>query len=320
MIQDVDEALRTLVRREALPGADVDVAFDAPTKDWSSRRNAPTVDLYLYDIREDLQRREVMWQAFRNTEGFQTSRQPPPRHYKLSYLVTAWTQRPEDEHRLLSAVLTCFVRHERLPEDMLPGSLAGGMPVYATIALPPPQDRPLSDVWSALGGELKPSLDLVVIAPLVVGRIEIPAPPVMELPRFDFTAPRTTDLVTSEQAQLQRRAAAASEAWEDELVEAEARAEVGPGASAQALARARERIRARLRAEIEAEAVAMAGPNATPQSLEVARQRAGARARERALAAAAERLRPEETIRSGQPNQPGRTIRLRVKRDREQNR
>ena len=29
----------------------------------------------------------------------------PPRHFKLSYLVTAWTQRPEDEHRLLSALL-----------------------------------------------------------------------------------------------------------------------------------------------------------------------------------------------------------------------
>ena len=37
---------------------DVDVVFDAPTKDWAARRNAPTVNLYLYDIREDLRRRE----------------------------------------------------------------------------------------------------------------------------------------------------------------------------------------------------------------------------------------------------------------------
>ncbi|HKX01800.1 MAG TPA: DUF4255 domain-containing protein, partial [Methylomirabilota bacterium] len=189
MIQDVDEALRTLVRREALPGTDVDVAFDAPTKDWSSRRNAPTLDLYLYDIREDLQRREVMWQAIRDSEGFVTNRQPPPRHYKLSYLVTAWTQRPEDEHRLLSAVLSCFVRHERLPDDVLTGALVGDLPVFATIALPPPSDRPLSDVWSALGGELKPSLDLVIIAPLMDSRAEIPGPPVMEAPRFFFSSP-----------------------------------------------------------------------------------------------------------------------------------
>ena len=65
MIQDIDESLRALVKREALEGNGVDVAFDAPTKEWVSRRNAPTVDLYLYDIREDLSRREttrLLWE------------------------------------------------------------------------------------------------------------------------------------------------------------------------------------------------------------------------------------------------------------------
>jgi Pvc16 N-terminal domain len=190
MIQDVDEALRALVRREALGGADVDVAFEAPTRDWSARRNAPTLDLYLYDIREDLRRREVMWQTRRDPAGLATDRRPPPRHYKLSYLVTAWTQRPEDEHRLLSAVLACFVRHERLPDELLAGSLAGSeLPVFATIALPPPTDRPLSDIWSALGGELKPSLDLVVTAPLTDARQEAVGPPVLEEPRIRVERP-----------------------------------------------------------------------------------------------------------------------------------
>jgi hypothetical protein len=36
--------------------------------------------------------------------------------------------------------------------------------------LPPPEDRSFADVWSALGGELKPSLDLVVCAPTDTGR------------------------------------------------------------------------------------------------------------------------------------------------------
>src|SRR3990170_3124272 len=58
VIAQVDDALRTLVRTEALDGSDVDVVFDAPTKDWAARRNAPTVNLYLYDIREDIRRRE----------------------------------------------------------------------------------------------------------------------------------------------------------------------------------------------------------------------------------------------------------------------
>jgi len=193
MIQDVDESLRALVKRDALNGSKADVAFDAPTREWSSRRNAPTVDLYLYDIREDLEQREVMWEDIRGDARdarLITERRPPPRRLKLSYLVTAWTQRPEDEHRLLSSLLGCFLRHPTMPADALSGTLTEArQPVLLNIAQPPPQDRSISDVWSALGGELKPSLDLVVNAPFDV-KIAIPAgPPVLEEPRFSFARP-----------------------------------------------------------------------------------------------------------------------------------
>ena len=60
MIGAIDEALRSLIRAEVV-GSDVEVVLDAPTKDWAARRNAPTVDVYLYDIREDLRRRERGW-------------------------------------------------------------------------------------------------------------------------------------------------------------------------------------------------------------------------------------------------------------------
>lgn len=180
MIHDLDESLRTLVRRDGLRGSDVDIAFEAPTREWAAHRNTPTVDLYLYDIREDVQRRTVAWQPVKDEKsGRVLERRPPPRLYKLSYLITAWTQRPEDEHRLLSVMLSCFLRHEQLPADVLAGTLSGtAAPVLATIALPPPPDRSLSDVWSALGGELKPSLDLVVTAPFDVHRQLEAAPPV----------------------------------------------------------------------------------------------------------------------------------------------
>src|SRR6266571_1020062 len=185
MIQDLDESLRALVRRDALNGSGVEISFDAPTKDWAARRNTPTVDLYLYDIREDLARREVMWEPARGTDGRVTGRRPPPRRFKFSYLVTAWTQRPEDEHRLLSSLLSCFLASEFVPPDLLAGALAGiELPVLLTIALPPPADRSLSDVWTALGGELKPSLDLVVSAPVVDTREQPAGPPVLEQPRI----------------------------------------------------------------------------------------------------------------------------------------
>ncbi len=57
VIPEVDSALRSLIEREATDGTEVEVVFDAPTKDWASRRNTPTIDVYLYDIREDLRRR-----------------------------------------------------------------------------------------------------------------------------------------------------------------------------------------------------------------------------------------------------------------------
>lgn len=218
MIQDVDESLRALVKRDALNGSKADVAFDAPTKEWSSRRNTPTIDLYLYDIREDLEQREVMWEDIRGDSRdprLITERRPPPRRFKLSYLVTAWTQRPEDEHRLLSALLGCFLRHPVLPADALSGTLVEArQPIMLNIALPPPQDRSLSDVWSALGGELKPSLDLVVIAPFEI-KVAIPAgPPVLEEPRFSFAGPdgESEDAATpAARAGKGRRSVAAAE-------------------------------------------------------------------------------------------------------------
>ncbi|HKT05647.1 MAG TPA: DUF4255 domain-containing protein [Rugosimonospora sp.] len=187
MIHEVDDALRRLVKEEALRGTDIEVAFEAPTKEWSARRNAPTVNLYLYDIREDLRRRSRgMINEYRE-DGTVAARHLPPRHIKLSYLLTAWTQRPEDEHRLLSALLTCLLGHESVPGGLLGGSLAElGLPVPMTVALPPPEDRAFADVWTALGGELKPSLDVVVSAPVSPTAGAPAGPPVSEGMRLEI--------------------------------------------------------------------------------------------------------------------------------------
>jgi hypothetical protein len=184
VIHDVDQALRALIRRDALAESDVEVVFEAPTKDWAGRRNAPTVDVYLYDIREDMRRRERGRINEYDGAGRIVGRHLPPRHFKLSYLVTAWTQRPEDEHRLLSSLLSCFLRHDAIPPDLLGDVLTEhGLPVPISVGLPPPEDRAFADVWSALGGELKPSLDVVVTAPVPTGQHPYTGPPVTRPPR-----------------------------------------------------------------------------------------------------------------------------------------
>jgi hypothetical protein len=191
MIFEVDAALEALLRRDALNGSRVDVLFDAPTKDWVARRNAPTIDIYLYDIREDLPRRQIVMEPVRDTStGYVTERRMPARRFRLSYMLTCWTQRPEDEHRLLAACLSTFVRNEIIPRDLTAGSLADSpFPVLLNVCLPTPPERSIADVWSALGGELKPSLDLIAIAPLDPVWGEAAAAPVLQEPTIGVGGP-----------------------------------------------------------------------------------------------------------------------------------
>ncbi|MER5891064.1 DUF4255 domain-containing protein [Streptomyces sp. NPDC001941] len=180
MIHEVDEALRRLLAGSGLEAAGVEVVFDAPTREWAARRSAPTVCVFLYDIREDSRRRGSGTQELYDDEGFVVARRGPARWFDLTYLVTAWASRPQDEHRLLSQVLATVVSTDTLPPELLTGSLAelglivdldgGGTGLDAPAA---------SDVWSALGGELKPSLGVRVVAPLA-GLTQLVGPPVTE--------------------------------------------------------------------------------------------------------------------------------------------
>ncbi|WP_130014269.1 DUF4255 domain-containing protein [Serinicoccus sediminis] len=198
MIQDVDAALRSLL----LPGAEehsAEVSFEAPTRDWGARRSGPTLDVYLFDIREDVDLRSVARELVRApaaqegdgpadmsvghptpTDGGQqvAGRKVPPRFFRLSYLVTAWTTRPEDEHRMLADALRTLVVLDALPAWSLTDGLAEQpYTVRLEVALPVAEDRTVSDLWTALGGELKPSLDLVVTAPVDAAPSTSVAPP-----------------------------------------------------------------------------------------------------------------------------------------------
>lgn len=179
MISDVDAALESLLRAEALRDGSTDISFEAPTSEWASRRAGPVVDVFLYDIREDVGRRDSQAQAVRDARGRVTAHRPGPRYFRLSYLVTAWTSRPEDEHRLLGQLLENLVRFDRVPAVHLTGRVEGAVAVLH-VALPPGEDRSLTDLWSALGGDMKPSLDVVVVVPLVPAQEFVAGPPVQE--------------------------------------------------------------------------------------------------------------------------------------------
>ncbi|MEV5527521.1 DUF4255 domain-containing protein [Streptomyces prunicolor] len=215
MIHEVDEVLGDLIGGGALAGSGIEVSFDAPTRDWAARRNTPTINTYLYDIREDVHRRQRGHVAVRDERDVVVKRRQPPRWFRLSYLVTAWTKRPQDEHRLLSAVLSTLIPRELLAPDELPGSLRElGLSVPISVAGIQTESRSLAEIWSALGGELKPSLDLVVTAPFPAYPEYDAGPPVTEgaavrVHRLDGTEPGV-----EERAHRPRQVAAVREARE----------------------------------------------------------------------------------------------------------
>jgi hypothetical protein len=163
MLADLDETLRVLLKRElARHGFDgVDVAFDAPARDWSSQLSGPTVNLFLYDLRESHEFRPNEWNTDRSNGRHREIR--PPMVMECSYAVTAWTQAVEDEHRLLSQVLGVLFAFPELPADALSGRLAETAQRFAIEGrIGQPKSDGKADFWSAVGGQYKASLDYVV--------------------------------------------------------------------------------------------------------------------------------------------------------------
>ena len=163
MLADLDETLRVMLKRElGRHGFDgVEVAFDAPARDWSSQLSSPTVNLFLYDIRESGDYRPTEWQSDLVNGHHREVR--PPMIMECSYAVTAWTQAVEDEHRLLSQVLGVLFAFPQLPEDALAGRLAETARRFAIEGkIGQPKADGKADFWSAVGGQYKASLDYVV--------------------------------------------------------------------------------------------------------------------------------------------------------------
>src|SRR3954451_2794530 len=162
MLADLDETLRSLLKQELeVHGFEgVDIAFDAPARDWSGQLSKPTVNIFLYDLREAESLRTSEWS--RMSRDGRTLEGRPPMVMECSYAVTAWTQAVEDEHRLLSQVLGILYAYPEIPHDRLNGRLANGSQAWPIKGRVGQGKGEKSDFWSAVGGQYKVSLDYVV--------------------------------------------------------------------------------------------------------------------------------------------------------------
>lgn len=191
MINEVDETIRQLLLKEGgFDPNEVDIAFDIPTREWSGSISKPTLNCYLFDLRENTERR----QHGLHTEGKGTNgaaRRPPPRFYDLSYLLTAWTRAVEDEHRLLWHALHTLSRFPTLPAEHLQGVLLEHEgTLYTQTAQSNGVLKSPGDFWGALDNQLKPSVGYTVT--LALASDAIPAGPPVLTTTLRFRQMRST--------------------------------------------------------------------------------------------------------------------------------
>jgi hypothetical protein len=162
MFQDLDATLAALVRGElSLP--EVAISFAGPDETFPPAGvDTPAVSFFLYDIRENADLRDNVWDTARNPDGMITRRHPPSR-VDCSYLITAWPRDSapnpsEDEHRILGEVLKVLLRHRRIPERYLRGELVGQQPPLPTRIIAENQLQSLGEFWQAMGGRPKATL------------------------------------------------------------------------------------------------------------------------------------------------------------------
>lgn len=181
MINDLDTTLEKIIYTVGkIPRTDVDISFELPNREWSSRVSRPTLNLWAYDIRENLKLRpnpaQVAPLDSRTARVYQ-----PPLRFDLSYWVTAWARRVEDEHNLLWRGLAALKKTRTLPPSQAEGALRYSridMPVR--VAEPSEQSVSISDLWGVLDNSMKLGfqtiitleldLDMVVDTPLVLER------------------------------------------------------------------------------------------------------------------------------------------------------
>jgi len=162
-IDDLSETLKAVLQDPSFAGmfpelAAADIVFERPLDTFAPAKT--TVDLFLYDLREDLDRR--LNDVTTTRVGNQTITHPAALRLACSYLATAWpvggTDLALQEQRLLSEVLVVLSHYPTIPPNFLQGSLVGQDPPLPLVALHPDALKNLAEFWSSLGSKLKASL------------------------------------------------------------------------------------------------------------------------------------------------------------------
>jgi hypothetical protein len=204
VIADLDEVLRNLLTREIeIKDNEVDITFDQPKREWSARLSKPTLNLFLFDLRENLRLRGAeQYTTLSRPDGNTEIRRNPVR-MALRYLLTAWVKEPEDEHLLLSSALTALLRNPFIPVDRLPERMQSQpMPIPIEVATFHQEEGPVdkfTEIWGVLDNEMRPGIVLTVTISIDPYRPQV----------FPQVRTRTTRFVQDTPSTVSRKAVAA---------------------------------------------------------------------------------------------------------------
>jgi hypothetical protein len=177
MLQDLDKSLeKLLVTYGKINKNEIEIAFDQPTGEWSSRLSRPTLNLWCFDVR--LRSMDLQGKPSDKTNWIRMG--PPPRRMDVTYLVTAWTRKIEDEHQLIWRALATLKRFSVLSPNDCVGTIReqqGDMPFQVCDL----SDRQLNlvDLWSVLDNQMHLGFTVVVTIELDL-QIAFESPLVLE--------------------------------------------------------------------------------------------------------------------------------------------
>jgi hypothetical protein len=203
MFQDLDNTLKNVLNDPAMdpPLTELlaaDKSFVTPDKNFTPAQ--PTVDLFLYDVKENRELRDPV--PIVEKIGNTFVRRQPPLRMDCSYIVTAWSNQVIDakvveEHRLLSQAVQWLSRFSTIPEKHLPADWKDKTkPTYQPF--PPPTwiaqmdpNKNAGEFWVALGVPPRSAFYLTVTIAMEFG-VQVPeGPPVVtkDMRLFDKDRP-----------------------------------------------------------------------------------------------------------------------------------
>src|SRR5579884_3161404 len=262
VILETDQALLAVTTTRVLGNAAVTVTFDPPARPWIQALKTPAVNFFLFDIRENTHRRDVMYEQVRDEGGKVVGHRPPAVRYDLHYTVTVWGAPIAMEHRILALVLRCFGALPTVPRELMPEALAK-LPheVHLTTAAGTKRGMFLN-----LAGEVKAGFELT--ATVAMPAPDLPAAPAVSQAQVTV-GPKPNGPAAAAAApavapgtgapETVRHGAPAVSAQEQQKTEAQATA-----AAAQAQPQTQARPQAQEQQKTEAQAPAAAAATAAP--------------------------------------------------------